>query len=146
MGPIPNPQSPIPNPHSISKKLNYSKEKNIFKLNNIIIYNYKKLKKNYTNEELNELNFNESLIIDKRNFFITYFNFLKYSQIIIFTFITKSDFNLSSIKISLFLFSFIIYLTFNTLFFTDDSMSYIYKKGGSFDYIYNLPRKKYSIK
>ena len=69
---------------SISKKLNYSKEKNIFKLNNIIIYNYKKLKKNYTNEEINELNFNESLIIDKRNLFITYFNFLKYSHFIFF--------------------------------------------------------------
>ena len=73
-----------------------------------------------------------------------YYNFLQYSQLIIFTFITKTDFNLRSIKISLFFFSFVFYLTFNTLFFTDESMSHIYKQGGAFDFIYNLPKTFFS--
>ena len=123
--------------------------------NNIIIYNdigvykgnilnknkeKKYSQKKYQNEEINDLNYNESLLIDQRNFLLMYYNFLQYSQLIIFTFITKTDFNLKTIKISLFLFSFVIYLTFNTLFFTDETMSQIYKKGGSFDFIYNLPK------
>ena len=143
--------------------LNFSNEasdRNILEANsnNIIIYNgigvynenilYKEktnysLKK-YNSEEINDLNYNESLLIDKRNFLLMYFNFLQYSQLIIFTFFTKNDLNLRTIKISLFLFSFIIYLTFNTLFFTVETMSHIYKKGGSFDFIYNLPKILFS--
>ena len=98
----------------------------------------------YSNEEINDLNYNESLLIDNRNFILMYYHFLQYSQLLIFTFITKTDFNLRSIKISLFLFSFIIYLTFNTLFFTDETMSHIYNKGGTFDFIYNLPKTIFS--
>ena len=107
------------------------KEKNIFQ-------------KTFSNEEINDLNYNDSIKYDKRGFWLMYYNFLQYSQLIIFTFITKTDFNLRAIKISLFLFSFIIYLTFNTLFFTDKTMSHIYKKGGSFDFIYNLPKVIFS--
>ena len=143
-----------------------SSERNFLKSysnNNIIIYkkiglyqinslnkyvmNKEKIKfsqKNYSNEEINDLDYNESLLVDHRNFLLMYYNFLQYSQLIFFTFITKTDFNLRAIKISLFLFSFIIYLTFNTLFFTDETMSHIYKKGGSFDFIYNLPKTIFS--
>ena len=143
--------------------LDHSKEYNNFKLNNIIIYNKisvfnketnnkyitnkeksKHINKIYNNEEINDLNYNESLLIDNRNFIQIYYSFLEYSQLIIFTFITRTDFNLRAIKISLFLFSCIIYLTFNTLFFTDDTMSHIYNKGGSFDFLYNLPKTLFS--
>jgi hypothetical protein len=101
-------------------------------------------KKNYTNEEINQLDYNESIILDKRNFIEIYYSFLQYSQLIIFTFITKSDYNLRTIKIILFIFSFTLYLTFNALFFTDDSMSHIYKEGGKFDFLYNLPKTIFS--
>ena len=143
--------------------LEQNKEYDNFKLNNIIIYNKisvfnketnnkyitnkeksKHINKIYNNEEINDLNYNESLLIDNRNFIQIYYSFLEYSQLIIFTFITRTDFNLRSIKISLFLFSCIIYLTFNTLFFTDDTMSHIYNKGGSFDFLYNLPKTLFS--
>ncbi len=73
-----------------------------------------------------------------------YYSFLEYSQLIIFTFITNTDFNIRQIKIALFIFSFILFLTFNTLFFTDESMSHIYKQGGAFDFIYNLPKTIFS--
>ena len=101
-------------------------------------------KKNYTNEEINQLDYNESIILDKRNFIEIYYSFLQYSQLIIFTFITKTDFNLRTIKIILFIFSFVLYLTFNTLFFTDDSISHIYNEGGKFDFLYNLPKTIFS--
>ena len=97
-----------------------------------------------TDEEINELDFNKSLILDDRNIIKMYYSFLQYSQLIIFTFITKSDFNLKFIKIILFIFSFTLYLTFNALFFTDDSMSHIYKEGGKFDFLYNLPKTIFS--
>ena len=98
-----------------------------------------KINKTYGDDEINKLNFNESLLLDKRNFFVMYYSFLKNSHLIIFTFFTKTDFNLRNIKISLFIFSLIIYLTVNTLFFTDDSISHIYKKGRKFDFFYFLP-------
>ena len=110
-----------------------NKEKNVLNKNKI-----------FTNEEINNLNYDNSLLIDNRNFLKIYYSFLEYSQLIIFTFITNTDFNLRQIKISLFIFSFILFLTFNTLFFTDESMSHIYKQGGSFDFIYNLPKTIFS--
>ena len=121
---------------------NINNSKNIFikkKGKKIFIKN-----KIYTNEEINILNYENSLLIDNRNFLNIYYSFLEYSQLIIFTFITKTDFNLKQIKISLFIFSFILFLTFNTLFFTDESMSHIYKQGGTFDFIYNLPKTIFS--
>ena len=73
-----------------------------------------------------------------------YYSFLKNSHLIIFTFFTKTNFNLRNIKISLFIFSLIIYLTINTLLFTDDSISHIYKKGGKLNFFYFLPIIIYS--
>jgi hypothetical protein len=35
-------------------------------------------------------------------------------------------------------------VSFNTLFFTDDSISHIYNKGGKFDFVYNLPKTIFS--
>ena len=157
-----NPPKKIINSSSINS---FNINENKLKLNNIITYkeiNYfgiinsknkfikKRDKKNinniniYTNEIINNLDYNKSILIDHRNFFIIYYSFLEYSQLIIFTFFTKTDYNIREVKISLFIFSFIIFLTFNTLFFTDESMSHIYKKGGSFDFIYNLPKTIFS--
>ncbi len=145
---------------------NFNNKKNKLPIKNIIIYkdinvledNFNNSKhilvtkkkdilekhKIFTNEEINILNYEKSLLIDNRSLLKIYYSFLKYSQLIIFTFITNSDFNLRKIKISLFIFSFVLFLTFNTLFFTDESMSHIYKQGGSFDFIYNLPKTIFS--
>ena len=145
---------------------NFNNKKFNSKINNIIIYRninvyedsnnsknilYKDKVKNiliknkiYKNEEINQLDYENFLLIDNRSFLMIYYSFLEYSQLIIFTFITNTDFNIRQIKIALFIFSFILFLTFNTLFFTDESMSHIYKQGGAFDFIYNLPKTIFS--
>ena len=131
----------------IYKKIELFEENNIIDSKNKFIYNNEKktyIHQELTDEEINELDFNKSLILDNRNVIKMYYSFLQYSQLIIFTFITKSDFNLRTIKIILFIFSFTLYLTFNALFFTDDSMSHIYKEGGKFDILYNLPKTIFS--
>ena len=98
----------------------------------------------HTDEQLNRLNYFHAIISDKRSFFSIYIGFLKYSQLIIFTFITNSDYNLKYIKICLFIFSFIGFFFFNTLFFSDKTMTKIYKSKGKYQFIYSLPKTIFS--
>lgn len=96
--------------------------------------------KNYTDEELNDMSFNEALLYDKRTFCKYYCSILHYSQLILFTFFLKTDYNLKVLKISMFVFGFAMYITFNTLFYTDSTMSYNYRNKGVIDVIYPLPK------
>ena len=75
----------------------------------------------YNDYELNNLEYQKALEIDKRNYLEYYISLIKRRQIIIFTFYTNDDYNSKIIKISLFLFSFSIYFTINTLFFNDST-------------------------
>ena len=56
----------------------------------------------YSNDELNEMNFDDSIKNDNRKFSEIYFSFLKYSQLILFTFFNHSDYNLNLLKKQLF--------------------------------------------
>ena len=96
--------------------------------------------KTFYDEELNKMDYNNSIKYDKRNFIQYYLSFLKYQQLILFTFYVKTDLNIKILKICLFLFSFILYLTFNALFFNDDTMNYYYKKKGKYQFLYSLPK------
>jgi len=95
--------------------------------------------KEYTDEILNKLPYEKAIIKDKRSFINYYFSEIKNSQIFIFTFIT-SDGNNKFIKIVLFIFNFAMYFCFNTLFFSDSSISHIYSNSGSYDFIYFIPK------
>ena len=101
-------------------------------------------KKIYTNEELSNLEFDKAVVYDKRKFLRTYYNYIEYKQLIIFTFIVKTDFNLLLLKISMFIFSFGMLLAFNTLFYDDDTMSHTYYNKGKYDFIYSLPQTIFS--
>ena len=70
--------------------------------------------------------------------------FIKLTHPIIFTFITKDDYNLTLCKVGLFIMSFALTLTINALFFSDNSMHKLYIDYGHFDLIYNLPQTLYS--
>ena len=101
--------------------------------------------KNHKNDEqLNYLKYKDAINDDKRTFIQIYYGFLKYSQLIIFSFITDSDYNLKYIKIVLFIFSFIGYFFFNTLFFSDETMTNIYEHKGKYQFIYSLPKTIFS--
>ena len=108
------------------------KNKNIVKIND------------YNDYELNNLKYKEALKIDNRGYFQYYFSLLKRKQLLIFTFYTNDDYNSKIIKISLFLFSFALYFTINTLFFNDETMHKIYEDEGSFNFIYQIPQILYS--
>ena len=125
-------------PDKITKSLSH---------NNSIIYIKKrnKLKKNvYNDYELNVLKYNDAIKIDKRTYFQYYISLLKRRQLILFTFYTKDDYNSKIIKLSLFLFSFVLYYSNNALFFNDSTMHKIYEDEGSFNIIYQIPHILYS--
>ena len=102
------------------------------------------IKKNYTNEELSKLEFDEAVIHDKRKFCMMYYHHLQYKQLILFTFVVKTDFNLVLLKVSLFFFSLSMLIAFNTLFYDDDTMSHTYHNKGKFDFLYSLPQTIFS--
>ena len=118
----------------IENKVNIIINNNIMQNNAIYINDY----------EINNLKYEDALITDKRNFFQYYFSLLKMNHILVFTFYTKNDYNSRKIKIILFLFSFSLYFTINTLFINDPSLHKIYEDEGKFNFVYQLPTILYS--
>ena len=105
----------------------------------------KKERANYfVDNELNDLEYKYAVNIDFRSFLEYYWSLLKQTHPVIFTFITKNDYNLFLLKVSLFLMSLALNLTMNALFFSDDSMHKLYVDNGKFDFVYNIPQTLYS--
>ena len=100
--------------------------------------------KKYNDEELNNLKYEEAKKIDKRTFFQYYYSLLKKKHLILFTFLPTDDYNLTTVKISLFLLSFSLYFTVNGFFFTDETMNQINKDKGEFNIIFQIPQILYS--
>ena len=95
-------------------------------------------------QELNSLEYEKALQLDKRTYFQFYCSLLKKKQLLIFTFLPSYDYNLISIKISLFILTFALYYTINGFFFTDETMHNVYKSNGNFDIILQIPKILYS--
>ena len=85
-----------------------------------------------------------ALIYDKRTYLEYYWSLLKKKQLILFTFIPQNDYNLFSLKISLFLLSFSLYFTINAFFFSDDTMHKIHKNNGKYNLLLQIPQILYS--
>ena len=124
---------------NIYRKRKLNKKRNI---KNIIYEN--NLEHNYNNEELNSLLYEQALIYDKRTFNGYYCSLLKKKQLIFFTFFSKNDYNLKTIKFGLFIISVSLYITINSFFFIDENMHKIYINHGIFNFIYQLPQIIYS--
>ena len=73
-------------------------------------------KKSLTEYEMNFLNYELALRLDKRTYWQYYWSLLKQKHLILFTFLPVNDFNLSSLKIALFILSFSLYFTINGFF------------------------------
>ena len=93
---------------------------------------------------MNSLDYDKALKYDNRSIFECYLSLIKTKQIIIFTFLIKSDYNSRIIKIILFLLSFSFNYATNALFFTDSTMHQIYVDHGIYDFLYQLPQIIYS--
>ena len=118
----------------IDKKSNNS---GIFKKNRQII-------DNLNDEEINNLNYFQAKIIDKRTFLQYYWSLLKKKQLILFTFYPANDYNIRIIKMSFFIISFSLYMTINGFFFSDSTMHKVYKTNGQLNFIYQIPQILYS--
>ena len=94
--------------------------------------------------EINSLNYETALKIDKRNYFQYYVSLLNDNHPLIFSFCNYNDYNSSIIKIFLFFFSFGSDLTINALFFNDETMHKIYQDKGKYDLIFQIPQILYS--
>ena len=95
-------------------------------------------------QEMNSLEYQKALELDKRTYFQYYISLIKKKNLILFTFIPTNDYNIISIKISLFLVSFSLYLSINAFFFNDDTMHKIYKDNGLYNILYQIPQIIYS--
>ena len=100
--------------------------------------------KNFNDQELNNLEYNLASIYDKRTYFQYYWSLLKKKQLILFTILPSNDYNLLTLKLSLFLLSFSLYFTINGFFFSDDTMHKIHEDNGAFNIIYQIPQILYS--
>ena len=101
-------------------------------------------RKIYTDYELNNLLYEEALLIDKRTYFEYFWSLIRSNHILLFIFMQKNDYNLILIKVGLFIFSFCLYFSVNALFFTDKKMHKIYEGKGIFNLISQLPQILYS--
>ena len=108
-------------------------------LNNGINTNY------LIDEELNLLEYNLALELDKRSFCQYYFSLIKKKQLILFSFCSGKDYNLFSIKLSLLLTNFSLYLTVNCFFFNDKTMHKLYINEGAYSLIYRIPQIFYTF-
>ena len=100
--------------------------------------------KGLNDQEMNTLDYEIACDIDHRTYFQYYFSLLKKKQLILFTFWPMDDYNLTPMKILLFIVSFSLYFTINAFFFTDETMNKIYEDDAAFNFIYQLPQIFYS--
>ena len=100
--------------------------------------------KELNDEELNNLEYEIAILIDKRNDFQYYYSLLKKKQLILFAFLPANDYNLIAIKISLLLLAFSLYFAINGFFFSDATMNKINEDKGAFNILYQLPQIFYS--
>ena len=98
----------------------------------------------YTYTELNELKYIEAIKLDKRTYTEYYISLICTKHILLFSFISKFDYNSKILKQFLFFFNFTVNFAVNALFFSDETMHKIYADKGSFNFIYNIPQIIYS--
>ena len=119
--------------YSLNKKIkfNYS-EKRIHVTDSIYI--------NLNDQELNSLDYEKALKLDKRTYMQYYWSLLKKKQLILFTFCLSNDYNLISVKLTLFLISFSLYFTITSFFFDDVTMHHIYIEHINYNIINQIPK------
>ena len=98
-----------------------------------------------SDSELQDLDYEEAIIYDKRSFLRMCWGFLLDSQIILGTFCTDNHLDLFVIKLSFLVFTFQISFFLNALFYTDEYISDAYHNDGVLDFFSGLPKCFYSF-
>jgi len=123
---------------------NENKGKNKNNLGNMKLKD-KKVNYAYTDEELQDMEFEEALHNDNRPFIRIYWSYLIEEHIIINNVFSDSYLDLRIIKISFLFFSLIISFFLNSFFYTDDYISESYHNNGVLDFVSSLPKAIYSF-
>ena len=121
--------------NNLTQNLKLNNQKIIEKIRNIL---------KYTDDEINNLEYELALQYDKRTYCQYYFSLLKTNQDIIYTFCGSKDYNSKVIKIDLFFVNLSMFYIINALFFDDETMHNIYETKGAFNLEYQLPKTIYS--
>ena len=95
--------------------------------------------------ELNQLDYEQALKKDKRNFLRLYISLIKTKHFFIFSFFNLKDYNSQMIKIFIFFFTFAMNLIVSAMFYSDSTMHQIYIENGAFNFTYQLPQMIYSF-
>ena len=106
---------------------------------------YKRINYAYTPEELNDMDFEEALREDKRNYYRIFISYLLTEHIIFNTFCTDIYLELRPIKLSFLIFGYEINFFLNALFYTDSYISDTYHNDGVLDFFSSLPKSIYSF-
>ena len=107
--------------------------------------NLNQLKLSITDEDIQDMDYEEAIFEDKRSYLKMYWSFLVDSQIILGTFCTDNYLNLLVIKLSFLTCTFQISFFLNALFYTDDYISDAYHNDGVLDFVSGLPKSIYSF-
>ena len=114
--------------------------------NSIKLINNKDLIKLYEDDDnLQNIEFEQAILYDKRTFLGMYWSFLINAQIILETFYKKDFLKLFIIKLSFLTFTFQISFFLNAFFFSDDYISNAYHNNVILDFFAGLPKSIYSL-
>ena len=117
---------------SEDKKTNKNKDDDIIQLSK-------------TDADLQDMDYEEAIIYDKRTYLRMYWAFLVDTQIILGTFCTDNYLNLMVIKLSFFICTFQISFFLNAFFYSDEYISDAYHNDGVLDFVSGLPKSIYSF-
>jgi len=101
-------------------------------------------KENLDNYELNNLEYEEAIKLDKRNFFRIYWSFLEREHLIFFSFFKRNDHNITIVKYARFIFLVCTDMAFNVFFFSDETMHKMYLDYGKYNFVQQIPQIVYS--
>ena len=136
----------IKNNNKLNKKMNNLNQNLEINNNNdkIKIKNEDTIKLFKTINDIQNIDYEEAVLYDKRGYLRMYWGFLAETQIIFGTFCTDNHLDLFIIKLSFFVFTFQISFFLNALFYTDKYISDAYHNNGVLDIISGLPKSIYS--
>ena len=97
------------------------------------------------NLDVQEFDYEEAIIYDKRSYIKIYWGFFQESHIILDTIFKNNKFELFVIKLSFLVFNFQISFFLNAFFYSDEYISDAYHNNGVLDFISGLPKSIYSF-
>ena len=92
----------------------------------------------YDNYEYNNMEYEEALEKDKRSMIKSYFSIINREHLILLTFFSPNDFNLSYVKFARFIFLITTEMTLNVYLFSDETMHKIYLSYGEYNFVQHI--------